>query len=109
MRPCAEMMPDFFAPVRKADADKAMEFVGANGFDDIPTAFSKSGDLGGDGVRDFRRIEEAAMPCHLRGGPRVQRRGASARMPALGRCVVSLVHAGATSLHPGDLSGTCPA
>jgi hypothetical protein len=66
-----KVMADLLAPFRKADADEAMKLVEANGFDDLHLAFSKSGDLGGDGVWDVWQIEGPAMLWYFRGSPHV--------------------------------------
>jgi hypothetical protein len=66
-----KVMADLLAPFRKADADEAMKLVEANGFEDLHLAFSKSGDLGGDGVWDVWQIEGPAMLWYFRGSPHV--------------------------------------
>lgn len=66
-----KVMADLLAPFRQADADEAMKLVEANGFDHLHLAFSKSGDLGDDGVWDVWQIEGPAMLWYFRGSPHV--------------------------------------
>lgn len=66
-----KVMADLLAPFRKSDADEAMKFVEANGFEHLHLAFSKQGDLGNDQVWDVWQIEGPAMLWYFRGAPHV--------------------------------------
>ena len=66
-----KVMADLLAPFRKADADEAMKFVQAAGFDNLHMAFYKNQDIGQDGVWDVWQIEGPSMVWYFRGAPHV--------------------------------------
>jgi hypothetical protein len=59
------------APFRKDDADEAMKFIEATGFEKLHMAFYKNGDLGNDGIWDVWQIEGPNMVWYFRGAPHV--------------------------------------
>lgn len=65
------VLRDLLAPFRKEDADEAMRFIEASGFDDLHMAFFKAGDIGKDGVWDVWQIEGPDMVWYFRGSPHV--------------------------------------
>lgn len=66
-----KVMADLLAPFRKADAEEAMKYVEANGFDNLHMAFYKLNDIGEDGVWDVWQIEGPSMKWYFRGDPHV--------------------------------------
>ena len=65
------VLGDLLAPFRKEDADEALKYVEAAGFDDVHMAFYKAGDIGKDGVWDVWQLEGPNMVWHFRGSPHV--------------------------------------
>lgn len=59
------------APFRKDDAEEAMKYIEATGFDKLHMAFYKNGDLGNDGVWDVWQLEGPNMVWYFRGAPHV--------------------------------------
>jgi hypothetical protein len=66
-----KVMGDLLAPFRKQDADEAMRYVEAAGFDKLHMAFYKNQDVGNDGVWDVWQIEGPNMVWYFRGDPHV--------------------------------------
>jgi len=66
-----KVLADLIAPFRKADADEVMKLITARGMDELHLAFSKSEDIGGDGVWDVWQIEGPNMLWYFRGAPHV--------------------------------------
>jgi hypothetical protein len=62
---------DLLAPFRKEDADEALKYIEATGFDKLHMAFYKNGDLGNDGIWDVWQIEGPNMVWYFRGAPHV--------------------------------------
>ena len=65
------VLRDLLAPFRKEDAEEAMKYVDAAGFENVHMAFYKVGDIGKDGVWDVWQIEAPNMVWHFRGAPHV--------------------------------------
>ena len=65
------VLRDLLAPFRKEDADEAMKYVDAAGFENIHMAFYKAGDIGKDGVWDVWQLEGPNMVWYFRGSPHV--------------------------------------
>ena len=65
------VLSDLLAPFRKEDADEALKYVDAAGFDKVHMAFYKAGDIGKDGVWDVWQIEGPNMVWYFRGAPHV--------------------------------------
>ena len=65
------VLSDLLAPFRKEDADEALKYVDAAGFDNVHMAFYKAGDIGKDGVWDVWQIEGPNMVWFFRGSPHV--------------------------------------
>jgi Protein of unknown function (DUF3500) len=65
------VLRDLLAPFRKEDADEALKYVDAAGFDNVHMAFYKAGDIGKDGVWDVWQIEGPNMVWYFRGSPHV--------------------------------------
>ena len=66
-----KVMTTLLAPFRKEDADEAMKYVEASGFDNLHMAFYKTEDVGKDGVWDVWQIEGPSMVWYFRGQPHV--------------------------------------
>ena len=66
-----KVMSALLAPFRKQDADEAMQYVEASGFDNLHMAFYKTEDIGKDGVWDVWQIEGPSMLWYFRGQPHV--------------------------------------
>ncbi len=66
-----KVMGDLLAPFRKADADEALKYIDAAGFDKLHMAFYKNGDLGNDGIWDVWQLEGPNMVWYFRGSPHV--------------------------------------
>lgn len=66
-----KVMADLLAPFRKPDADEALKFIEAAGFDKLHMAFYKNEDVGNDGVWDVWQIEGPDMIWYFRGDPHV--------------------------------------
>lgn len=62
---------DLLAPFRKGDAEEAMKYIEAGGFDNLHMAFYKNQDIGKDGVWDVWQIEGPNMVWYFRGDPHV--------------------------------------
>ena len=65
------VLSDLLAPFRKEDADEALKFVDAAGFENVHMAFYKAGDIGKDGVWDVWQLEGPNMVWYFRGSPHV--------------------------------------
>lgn len=65
------VLRDLLAPFRKEDADEALKYVDAAGFDNVHMAFFKAGDIGKDGVWDVWQLEGPNMVWYFRGSPHV--------------------------------------
>jgi len=65
------VLRDLLAPFRKEDADEAMKYVDAAGFENVHMAFFKAGDIGKDGVWDVWQLEGPNMVWYFRGSPHV--------------------------------------
>ncbi|GDX11224.1 hypothetical protein LBMAG57_29960 [Verrucomicrobiota bacterium] len=65
------VLSDLLAPFRKEDADEALKYVDAAGFDNVHMAFYKAGDIGKDGVWDVWQLEGPNMVWYFRGAPHV--------------------------------------
>lgn len=59
-------------PFRPADAPGALSMI-EGGLDDMRPAFCKARDIGGDGVRDDRRLEGPERAGFLDGAPHAHR------------------------------------
>jgi hypothetical protein len=66
-----KVMADLLAPFRKKDADEALKYIEAAGFDKLHMAFYKNQDVGNDGVWDVWQIEGPNMVWYFRGDPHV--------------------------------------
>ena len=66
-----KVMADLLAPFRKQDADEAMRYIEAAGFDKLSMAFYKNQDIGNDGVWDVWQLEGPNMVWYFRGEPHV--------------------------------------
>ena len=66
-----KVMSALLAPFRKQDADEAMQYIEASGFDNLHMAFYKTEDIGKDGVWDVWQIEGPSMVWYFRGQPHV--------------------------------------
>ena len=66
-----KVMADLLAPFRKADADEALKYIEAAGFDNLHMAFYKDQDIGSDGVWDVWQLEGPNMVWYFRGDPHV--------------------------------------
>jgi hypothetical protein len=66
-----KVMGDLLAPFRKQDADEALRYIEAAGFDKLHMAFYKNQDIGSDGVWDVWQIEGPNMVWYFRGDPHV--------------------------------------
>ncbi len=62
---------DLLAPFRKGDADEAMRYIEAGGFDNLHLAYYKNQDIGEDQVWDVWQIEGPNMVWYFRGEPHV--------------------------------------
>lgn len=65
------VLRDLLAPFRKEDADEALKYVDAAGFENVRMAFYKAGDIGKDGVWDVWQLEGPNMVWYFRGSPHV--------------------------------------
>jgi hypothetical protein len=65
------VMADLLAPFRKADADEALRYIEAAGFENLHMAFYKNQDIGNDGVWDVWQLEGPNMVWYFRGDPHV--------------------------------------
>ncbi len=65
------VLRDLLAPFRKQDADEAMKYIEADGFENLHMAFFKAGDIGKDGVWDVWQLEGPNMVWYFRGSPHV--------------------------------------
>jgi hypothetical protein len=66
-----KVMGDLLAPFRQKDADEALKYIEAAGFDKLHMAFYKNQDIGNDGVWDVWQIEGPNMIWYFRGEPHV--------------------------------------
>jgi hypothetical protein len=66
-----KVMADLLAPFRKQDADEALRYIEAAGFDKLHMAFYKNQDIGNDGVWDVWQLEGPNMVWYFRGDPHV--------------------------------------
>ncbi len=66
-----KVMSTLLSPFRKEDADEAMKYINANGFDNLHMAFYKTEDAGKDGVWDVWQVEGPSMVWYFRGAPHV--------------------------------------
>jgi hypothetical protein len=66
-----KVMADLLAPFRKQDADEALKYIEAAGFDNLHMAFYKNQDIGNDGVWDVWQLEGPNMVWFFRGDPHV--------------------------------------
>ena len=66
-----KVMADLLAPFRKQDADEALKYIEAAGFDKLHMAFYKNQDIGNDGVWDVWQLEGPNMVWYFRGDPHV--------------------------------------
>ena len=66
-----KVMGDLLAPFRKNDADEALKYIEAAGFDKLHMAFYKNQDIGNDGVWDVWQLEGPNMVWYFRGDPHV--------------------------------------
>jgi hypothetical protein len=66
-----KVMGDLLAPFRQKDADEALRYIEAAGFDRLHLAFYKNQDIGHDGVWDVWQIEGPNMVWYFRGDPHV--------------------------------------
>ena len=66
-----KVMSDLLAPFRKEDADEALRYIEAAGFDKLHMAFYKNQDIGNDGVWDVWQLEGPNMVWYFRGAPHV--------------------------------------
>lgn len=68
-----KVMTDLLAPFRKADVDKVMAMIEADGFDKLHLSFynGKGLDIGNDGVWDVWQLEGPNMVWFFRGAPHV--------------------------------------
>ena len=65
------VLRDLLAPFRSGDADEAMRMILGSGTEHLHMAFSKSEDIGNDGVWDVWQIEGPDMVWYFRGSPHV--------------------------------------
>jgi hypothetical protein len=65
------VVSDLLKPFRKTDADEAMKYIDAGGFDNLHMAFYKNQDVGNDGVWDVWQLEGPNMVWYFRGDPHV--------------------------------------
>jgi hypothetical protein len=66
-----KVMSDLLAPFRQQDAEEAMRYIEAAGFDKLHMAFYKNQDIGNDGVWDVWQLEGPDMVWYFRGAPHV--------------------------------------
>ncbi len=66
-----KVMADLLAPFRKEDADEALRYIEAAGFEKLHMAFYKNQDIGNDGVWDVWQLEGPNMVWYFRGEPHV--------------------------------------
>jgi len=66
-----KVMSDLLAPFRKQDADEALKYIEAAGFEHLHMAFYKDQDVGSDGVWDVWQLEGPNMVWYFRGDPHV--------------------------------------
>jgi hypothetical protein len=66
-----KVMADLLAPFRKQDADEALKYIEAAGFEHLHMAFYKNQDVGNDGVWDVWQLEGPNMVWYFRGDPHV--------------------------------------
>ncbi|MEO8353031.1 MAG: twin-arginine translocation signal domain-containing protein [Chthoniobacteraceae bacterium] len=66
-----KVMSDLLAPFRQQDADEALKYIEAAGFENLHMAFYKDQDIGKDGVWDVWQLEGPNMVWYFRGDPHV--------------------------------------
>lgn len=66
-----QVLADLLAPFRPVDAEEALRWVDAAGFDHVHLAFYKEDDIGSDGVWDIWQLEGPSMVWFFRGAPHV--------------------------------------
>ena len=66
-----KVMADLLAPFRKADADEALIYIEAAGFEHLHMAFFQQEDIGNDKTWDIWRVEGPSFVWHFRGAPHV--------------------------------------
>ena len=65
------VVKDLLAPFRKGDADEAMRYIEAGGFDNLHLAYYKNQDIGNDQVWDVWQLEGPNVVWYFRGAPHV--------------------------------------